>query len=167
MKRIPGTLFFIVLTALIPLSATLGQEKNSKEKIKVVIADDEGIKTVIDTVFTDKSILDSIVLKSGKGGKHIIIASAGDADEFLEHADGKKMIIIKEGDEDRDEDADVSSDMTKYVIAKNGIVVTVESNDEAKAKDIINTVEARLDAKADTGEKKEMVKTEVKKSGKK
>ena len=34
--------------------------------------------------------------------------------------------------------------MTKYVIAKDGVVVTVESKDEAKAKDLIKEIENKL-----------------------
>ena len=40
---------------------------------------------------------------------------------------------------------------TKYVIAKDGMVVTIEGNDEAKAKEILKDVESRLGV--DKGEK--------------
>ena len=33
----------------------------------------------------------------------------------------------------------------RYVVAKNGMVVTVEGNDEAKAKELFNEIEKKLD----------------------
>jgi hypothetical protein len=56
-----------------------------------------------------------------------------------------------------DEDIDQNTDMAKYVIAKNGIVVSIEGNDEAKIKELIKIIEAKLDVKNDeTTEKQEV-----------
>jgi hypothetical protein len=114
--------------------------------------------------------------ESGKTVKHVVVSSAVDGDALWQEKDGKKVIVLKEGISDSDgktihvkvdSDNDTETDMTKYVIAKDGVVVTVESNDEAKAKEIISTIEAKLDAKTDTGKKQDDVKSEPKKSVKK
>jgi hypothetical protein len=56
---------------------------------------------------------------------------------------------------------------TKYVIAKDGMVVTVEGNDETKAKELVKEIEAKLGVKSEGTEKKESVKVESKKTIKK
>jgi len=57
--------------------------------------------------------------------------------------------------------------MTKYVIAKDGVVVTVESNDEAKAKDLIKDIENKLGVNKENIDKKEISNTETSKTVKK
>jgi len=37
--------------------------------------------------------------------------------------------------------------MTKYIFAKDGVVITEESKDEAKAKEILEILENKLDVK--------------------
>ena len=46
-----------------------------------------------------------------------------------------------------DSDLDTKTDVTKYIIAKDGVFITVESRDEDKAKDILETLEKKLDIK--------------------
>jgi hypothetical protein len=84
--------------------------------------------------------------------------------------DGK--VIKDEGDKDFNtleklEKNDENGEMTKYVIAKDGVVVTVESNDEAKAKDLIKEIENKLGVNKEENQRKEIVKTETKKTVKK
>jgi hypothetical protein len=255
MKRISRNLLLVLMTGLLPLSMAFGQEKKNEQKVKIVIDDQAGTKTVIDTTFTAGSMPDSITLDNGKviyfekpetgtthirvddgkgniyvtctadndgvkisGGKiiimsgdegewtvtpstgtthhvyvqanadskdgktekHVIVTSAGDKDAVWKEADGNKVIIIKDGKalkegEDGEtfnikvesNDVDTDADITKYVIAKDGVVVTVESNDEAKAKEIIKEIESKLDVKADAEGDKVVVKTETKKVVKK
>jgi hypothetical protein len=255
MKRISRNLLIVLMTGLLPLSMAFGQEKKSEQKVKIVVVDKAGTKTVIDTTFTAGSMPDSITLDNGKvvyfgkpgtgmthfsvdddkgniyvtctvdddgektsgekviimsgdkgewtvapstgttshvyvhassddkdakTEKHVIVASAGSEDAIWEETDGKKVIIVKDGkvltggaDGEtyhitvESDDVDTDADVTKYVIAKDGVVVTVESNDEAKAKEIIKEIESKLDVKADAGADKEVVKTETKKAVKK
>jgi hypothetical protein len=42
---------------------------------------------------------------------------------------------------------DNDTDKTRYVIAKNGVTVTVEGNDEAKIKDLAEKIRKELDIK--------------------
>ncbi len=67
---------------------------------------------------------------SGSNGekteKHVIVSSAGSKDAVWEDKDGKTFHVTVESD------ADTDTEMTKYVIAKDGVVVTVESDDESK-----------------------------------
>jgi hypothetical protein len=60
-----------------------------------------------------------------------------------------------------------SVEKTTYVIAKDGMVVTVEGNDEAKAKKLISEIEKKMNALSEGSVKKEVVKTETKKATKK
>lgn len=247
MKVNVKNLLLILFAMSVPLSSAICQDKKSEKKIKVIIDDGSGVKTVIDTTFTNSPLPDSVILKGGKviyftgSGKEIltekspknslvtvtttgndeknqektIIITSDDAtwtskaegdsprhihsysssgksgekpesytvmvtdnDQDLK-AGADKVIIIKdgkfvknEGDKDSDileklEKNDSESEMTKYVIAKDGVVVTVESNDEAKAKDIIKVIENKLDVNSEDSEKKVVVKTETKKTVKK
>jgi hypothetical protein len=68
---------------------------------------------------------------------------------------------------DSDNDNDSTMEKTKYVIAKDGMVVTVEGNDETKAKELVKEIEAKLGVKSEGTEKKESVKVESKKTIKK
>ena len=242
--------FLILFTVSIPIMPAFCQEKKNEQKIKIVIEDESGAKTVIDTTFTGDSAPKTITLKNGKvivigkpgtdmlleklpagkekvfvtvtsddegekrkeekiiimssdsvqwtavpagekgnvyvysnakssGGKpgsRIIISSAGDKnidlegenvvivkDEKLIKKDGEKSFSVYVKTNENDTDADV----TKYVIAKDGIVVTVESDDEARAKELIKEIESRLDVKSEKDGNKEVVKTETRKTEKK
>jgi hypothetical protein len=48
---------------------------------------------------------------------------------------------------ERRDDRDSTVNKTKYVIAKDGMVVTVEGNDEARAKDLLKVIENELGVK--------------------
>jgi hypothetical protein len=246
MKRMFKNLLLIILAGFVPLSMAFGQEKKNEQKIKVVINDGSGEKTVIDTTFTGGSLPEKLTLKDGEviilekpgtgikpgektkqvfvkvlsdekdakkeekkviiystdsvtvnagsegkqvylysnskstGGKptKVIITSAGEGEDLLEEDDGDKVIIIRDGKvlqnkgektfdvmvESDDAESDVET--TKYVIAKDGLVVTVEGKDEAKVKELIKEVESRLGIKNE-GEEKVVVKAEAKKPVKK
>ncbi len=236
MKRISRILLLIVLAVPMPFIMASGQEKNSGKKVKIIVADKDGTKTIIDTTFTGESTPDSIALengkvfyfespgsitttvktKEGKGNiyvttiaddegeetveKEIIIMSGGDGEWTVTQPEGSKqhvyvqssndgkgektqkhVIVSSSGSngavwEDKDgktfhvtveSDVDTDTEMTKYVIAKDGMVVTVESDDEAKAKEIIKVIESKLDVKTEGAEKKEVVTVETKKTVKK
>jgi hypothetical protein len=65
------------------------------------------------------------------------------------------------------DDKDSGVDKTRYVIAKDGIVVTVESSDEAKAKDLIKEIENKLGVKTQATEKEKIKNANPKKKEKK
>ncbi|MCX6330495.1 MAG: hypothetical protein NTZ85_13410 [Bacteroidia bacterium] len=109
--------------------------------------------------------------------KKIIITSDDDGDLNFE---GEKVIIVKDGKViksdggetfdiriEKKDDIESDADVTKYVVAKDGLVITVEGKDEAKVKEIMKVIEGKLDVKAEGGEKREVVKTETKKTEKK
>lgn len=240
--------FLLFLSALIvPLSSTICQDIKTENKIKVVLDDGSGAKTVMDTTFTNGQLPDSVILKNGKviyfaenmkevkegkspekllvtvtstGGdeknkKQTIITTYENSDRTSKtssdgtkhsysysssgNSDGKSesqtiivtdddkdltsgrgnVIIIKDGkvirdESDKDFDTlekleknDNHAEMTKYVIAKDGVVVTVESKDEAKAKDLIKEIENNLGVSKEDSEKKETVQTQTRVTGKK
>jgi len=66
-----------------------------------------------------------------------------------------------------DGDNDSLADKTRIVIAKDGMVVTIEGNDEAKAQELAKEVENKLGINSEGSEKKETVKVESKKTIKK
>ena len=217
--------FLLVLSALaLPLSSATCQDIKTENKIKVVLDDGSGAKTVMDTTITNGQLPDSVVLKNGKviyfaenmkevkDGKSpekilVTVTSTGRDEKNKEqtiittyensartskacnndtkhsysysssgNSDGKSesqtiivtdddkdltagkanVLIIKDGKVIRDENDndfdtlekleknDNHAEMTKYVIAKDGVVVTVESKDEAKAKDLIKEIENKL-----------------------
>ena len=60
-----------------------------------------------------------------------------------------------------------TTEKARYVIAKDGMVVTIEGNDEAKAKELVKEIENKLGVNNEGTEKKETVKVISKKSVKK
>ena len=66
-----------------------------------------------------------------------------------------------------DSDRDSTVNKTKYVIAKDGMVVTVEGNDEARTKDLIKVIENKLGVTSERTDNKGTVKAEAKKAEKK
>jgi hypothetical protein len=95
----------------------------------------------------------------GKERREITVISTDSLDwqEFHGKDHGDKLDVYVS-----DDDFDQNTDMTKYVIAKNGIVVSIEGNDEAKIKELIKVIEAKLDVKSD----ETTVKQDVLNSGK-
>ncbi len=186
MKRISKNLLLVLIIFSVPLAMVSGQEeeKKSEKKIKIVVDDGSGTKTVLDTVLTGTSMFKTIELKDGKviyigkpetgykfkadGEKVIVsvkidedgeteeeksiyvVSAANDRTEWVSEDSmivKKGIITKKDGDKsvsiimESDDDEHIDSDVTKYIIAKDGVVVTVESDDEEKAKEIIELIE--------------------------
>jgi len=123
-------IILVLFISFLPLSFALGQEKKNEQKVKVVVADKSGTKVIIDTTFTGTGTLDSVILKGGNViyiGKH--------------DSDGDQKFDIMVSDDKLDNDID----KTKYVIAKNGITVSIEGNDEVKVKELASEIEKKLD----------------------
>lgn len=66
-----------------------------------------------------------------------------------------------------DDDKDSAVEKTRYVIAKDGMVVTIEGTDETKAKELAKVIEEKLGVNNEGTGKKETVKVESKKTIKK
>jgi hypothetical protein len=251
MKKIYKSSLLLLLMCSIA-SLSFGQEKKTEQKVKVVIDDGTGQKTIIDTTFTGGTTPESITLKNGKmifigesgedmeigepgkgakqvfvtvktddngdkseekkiiimssdsvnltaepgdkgkrmyvysnspgkegkSGTQVIVTGKGTSETQWKDINGDKVIIISDGDKKKDneksytihyskKDSDKDTEMnSKYVIAKDGVVVTVESNDEAKAKKLIRKIEKRLDGKNNAHSKKERNKTDKNKTDK-
>lgn len=196
MKRI-FTTFLVLLTAgTLPFNLALGQEKKTEKKIKVVVADKDGEKVVLDTVFTGSDLPGEVEFKDGRvvliaknGDKsewtvksssssepHIMVFSGSNKDDSgiekkviittepegsneWRQKDGEKVVIVDESriseiTEDGKtirimvkEDAESRPGMSSYVIAKDGVVVTVEYDDEKKGQEIIRELEKIMEKK--------------------
>jgi hypothetical protein len=200
MKMNLKILLLLLLAIAVPFTIASGQENKNEKKIKIVIDDGSGEKTVLDTTITDGTIPGTITTKDGKiiiidepvshpeqgkgekmmhvtvtdntGGKNeetekIIIMSGdgetwttsatGDKEGTLTNeADGKVYVITKTKSVENDSDGkkvkiitesgdkETETGATKYIIAKDGIVVTVESDNAAKAKELIKEIENKL-----------------------
>lgn len=79
---------------------------------------------------------EKVIVMSGENGEWTIMPSTGS----VKH-------IYAKADTDGETEIDTNIDITKYVIAKDGVVITVESKDEDKAKDIIEALEKELKIK--------------------
>jgi hypothetical protein len=89
--------------------------------------------------------------------KEIVINNSGNHKE----KQMKQYIYVNENKDIRGKDADRSNvysvdnesdqniDRTKYIIAKNGIVVTIEGNDEATIKELMKDIEKKIDSKSE------------------
>jgi ABC-type Na+ efflux pump permease subunit len=185
MKRIK-IILTILFISLLPLALALGQEKKNEQKIKVVIVDKEGTRVMVDTTFTGADPVDSVILK----GDNVIYITNHDRDKGCKSGKQYKIItrVDKDGDntesqyiyinddkvernigDDKfdisvsDDDFDNDTGNTRYVIAKNGITVSIEGNDEVKIKELAKEIEKRLEVeKEDTSSKPVIKETEAK-----
>lgn len=130
--------------------------------------------------FSDSSNGDDVIIlkngkhfTEGKGNKVVTWSSSGS------DSNGKRYIYVNEGKEsgkgdEKSIDVNVTTDekgnameKTKYVIAKDGMVISIEGNDEAKVKDLVKDIESKLGVSKEDKEMKQVVKEETKKSIKK
>jgi hypothetical protein len=103
-------------------------------------------------------------LNSDKGGDKIRYFRSSNSSSN-EGRGGEHYKVIRDSKEDFDNDSTVEK--TRFVIAKDGMVVTIEGNDEAKAKELAKEIESKLGVNSDGSSKKETVKVESKKTIKK
>lgn len=246
MKKNFKSIYLPVIILMMSFSMAAGQDKKSEEKIKIIVEDGTGTKTVIDTVFKDSMTADSIRLKdgtviflnhnggdpevkhqSGKEHVYVTVSSDGEDDRKVvkkytivssdsahtkmeghtgdimvynnysskegsgtekyqvtttvtkEHGDKGEVFYItkskgpvKESEDKFDvyvsgDDHDSGVEKSKFIIAKDGMVVTIEGNDETKARELAKEVEAKLGIKGVETEKPEAVKSESEKTKKK
>jgi hypothetical protein len=154
---------------------TDGKEPKKDYKTFTIVSSDS-------VTWTEKAEGGKVIVMSSdkdtpvKGEYHYIIKSGDSKDKGKQV---EKIVYINEGksvdkEVDKtfdiyvsDNDKDSSSEKTRYVIAKDGIVVSVEGNDEAKVKDLIKEIENKMGVKPEDSDKKETVTVETKKTVKK
>jgi hypothetical protein len=140
MKRIFKIITSAFIICLIPFSMIAGQEKKTEKKIKIVVADGSGTKVIIDTLIKDGQMNDSIMLKDGKGpGENIIIINNG---KVIEKEGGETFTYTIKSDRKESE-----VERTKYVIHKDGMLISVEGTDYEKVKELVKEIESKLDEK--------------------
>jgi len=214
MKRITKSIILAAGVLLVAPNLTFGQEKQTEKKVKIVLTDNKGEKTVLDTVIIGDSQIKTISAKDGKviyigssadaaihtsGGeksqvyitistddnKNVVISKADSATWTttqggkgqiysivspsgsqknvimstvdVDTKDGKKVIImsgdaIVEGEKVIIGHAstglkDVNANYSKIVVSRDGVVITIEGEDEAKVKAIIDIIDNELKKK--------------------
>jgi len=192
MKRINRIFAASIVTILIPFAIAAGQDMKNEQRIKIVIAGDNGSGVIIDTLITGNPANDSIVLKDGhtiylakegvdgapgtKGSTKYIITSASHNGNDDRRQVNKEITIISSDSDmadqkgmDKDKQAnceslvnekkysytiesestDADSESAKYVISRDGVVITVEGSDYTKVKEIIKDIEKTLDTRSE------------------
>jgi len=247
MKRIIKVAFISLMICSIPIILVKGQEKKNDQHIKIVVVDDSGKSTVLDTLFKDGSLPDSIMLKGGKViciGKHDgitqimshskgqnckmsidinsekgskdkvikrVIVTTGDSLTAQNDKGVNEVIVMKKGkhyvegkgadvmywssdeegnergnviyiNEDNDklkdsekvynievktDDSGQKIEKTKYILAKDGMVISIEGNDEAKVKDLVKDIESKMGVNKSGTTPKPVLKDDMKKTNKK
>jgi hypothetical protein len=191
MKRIHKIIALSIFILVVPLSMAIGQNNKGEQKIKIVVDNGSGEKVVIDTVYKNKTLPDSIKLKDGT---FISLTHTGDKIKMKHHSDKDHICIMSSTDSNRDSikgskcekykviaessnddgnnekiehinkgmasgkeieksfdisvsdnSKDSKDDNTSYVIARDGIVVTIEGNDDARMKELVNEIRSKLD----------------------
>jgi len=164
----------------------------NEQRIKIVIAGDDGSRVILDTLITGNPVNDSIVLKDGhtiylakegsdgapgtKGSTKYIITSTSPAGNDDRRQVNKEITIISSDSDIADEGGidkskqinceslvnekkysytiesdtrDADSERAKYVIDRDGVVITVEGSDYTKVKEIIKDIEKTLDTRSE------------------
>jgi len=164
MKSIIKIICVSLFALTVPLILVSGQDKKSEQKIKVIVDDGSGTKVIIDTVYKDTPAPDSIKLNNGT----VIYMKHHDESKGSVHHRGNENYTItyssnSTSNSKEDFDNDSTVEKTRFVIAKDGMVVTIEGNDEAKAKELAKEIETKLGVNTEGSNKKETVKVESKK----
>jgi hypothetical protein len=98
--------------------------------------------------------------KDGKvTGERVIIIN----DENLSHSESGDVVIHSY----KHENVEQNKEVTKYVIKKDGMVISIEGDDYAKVKELVNLLEDKLELSKENSDKKETAPEEPKKAGKK
>jgi hypothetical protein len=147
----------ITKTITIINADSLKSHSNGKEKVMIVTSDaHEG---------NGKATTHYAITRSGhpeKAGKGNVYFYSNDDNNT--ESGNNEIFEVRVDTGDRDEMPDTK---VRYVVAKNGMVVTIEGNDEAKAKELFNEIEKKLDEGNSAKVKKEVSKTTTSKPVKK
>ena len=124
------------MVLLIPFSMTSAQGKKNEQKVKVVINDGSGTKTIIDTVYKDGTMPQKITTKDGQviiigdpgdellmkhtgaGEKNVMVTVTDDSGDKKEST--SKVIVIKDGKSEEGTTFTTSGDGQVYVMTRSG-----------------------------------------------
>jgi len=164
---------------------------DNKDQVYVFVSSDDKVKHAEGKTITIVSSDSAIVKHKENGGQVIVMSSAapGHKNKTVHyevvsdgpHSDVKseeKVIYVTKGSPDKHSEMTwstvVSGDehkseeySTRSIVAKDGVVVTVEGNDEAKVKELVKEIQKKMGVNPPASEKKETVNTETKKTTKK
>ena len=134
-----------------------GDKGDKKRKREITVISDDSSQIV-----KDGKCYNVIIIKDGKhskeckGNEVVTWSSSSTKASSKAGSKGERYIYINESkDSGKDEEKAInlkineddkgnSTEKTRYIVAKDGIVVTIEGNDEAKAKEILKEVELKL-----------------------
>jgi hypothetical protein len=144
-----------------------GDEKGIKhadgsDHVYVYVSSDDKAKNKDVKTITIVSSDTASWTENGDGAGFIVINNAHNA---AGNSNSHYSYITTESKEG--ENSESSEDMTRSIIAKDGLVVTVEGKDEAKVNELVREIENKMGVKSGDNDKKETVKVETKKSVKK
>jgi hypothetical protein len=157
---------------IVTLSSDDDMEKEIEKEITIIACDSAEMLKNCD----EKGIF--IV----KAGKHSIEGKRGDVMVWSSDETGSKgrnIIRINENKEEmkdgektfnievKTDDSGNAVEKTKYVLAKDGMVISIEGNDEAKVTDLVKDIESKLGVTRTEASHKQVVKEETKKTVKK
>ena len=153
-------------TMMLTYSSDDKDSKDKQKKVIVVTGDDDSSKVIEEG---------NVIIVTGGKNKENSAGKGYTVRTSKEGGSGDKYVYINESSHEGDkkdkmiefsysgDDKNNTVEKSKYVIAKDGIVVTVEGNDEAKAKEIIEEVKAVLGVNKEEKTGKESSKESKKK----
>lgn len=169
MKRTVKITLTILLILFTAGAVALSQEKKDTKTLKVIVENKDGAKVIIDTSFNSIIKADTITTGDGnfifvttKDGKAVWNVKEGDENNLMawtiaENGPKGKVIyisengpeFIKEGSKSigiivKNDDSGKNGDKTNYVIAKDGLVITIEGDDDTKVQEIGKLIESHL-----------------------
>lgn len=215
MKRIAKSIILTAVVLLVTPNLNFGQEKQAEKKIKIVVTDNKGERTVVDTVIIGDSQIKTISAKDGKviyigssaeakihasdgekehvyitistdDNKNVVISKSDSAKwtatqggkgqvytivgptgsqknivmstDDIDIKDGKKVIIMSDEAMTVDGEKvirvhtstklkDDDSNSARIVVSRDGVVITIEGEDEAKVKAILDIIDNELNKK--------------------
>lgn len=192
MKTIFKVLSSALIICLVPFSMAFGQEAKNEQKIKITIDDGTGEETVLDTSMNVSMMTDSLKLNNGE----ILYFRQSDDETDLKPHEVNKQVFVTVSDDGKETkkvvreirivnsdsasesgentDCKVISDKrkadnekTKYIITRNGMVITIEGDDYNKVKELVKEIENKLDDKNAGAENINTDKEEQKRGAKK
>jgi hypothetical protein len=180
MKNIFKIISLTLFIGLLPAFMVSGQGRKTEQKIKIIVVDDSGKKTEIDTLISGSFVADTLILRDGKAiivkkssdeegvrpdgdsmPMTVIVSSDDNESEGNKNVNYQKTIILKDKKSVNDEseksytytikadtkenDArEADNEKTKYVINKDGIIITVEGEDYEKVKEMVKKIEGSI-----------------------
>jgi hypothetical protein len=168
------------------------KHSDNKDQVYVFVSSDDNPDHAKEQTITVVSSDSAIWSEKGESGKVIVMSNlhhstgTGNVQYKVISTDSKgsgesvdKIIYINEGDAADnvkekhydmyiDHRGDESAEYSiRSIIAKDGMVVTVEGNDEAKVKELVKEIQKKMGVNPPESEMKETTKTETKKATKK